>query len=235
MQMIKSSTTNMKTTQEESEKQEKREKTRIYLAEWKKKNREKVRAQNAEWKKKNREKVRAYNAEKKNRERARAYYAEWYKKNRDGVLWRVKTRKKTIDANPERKREWKEVRNKYYRQRRKNDRGFVIRQRLSARIRQAVLAAGCAKKNKSTLLVGCTIKHLRTHLEKQFAKGMTWENIELWHIDHIVPCKSFDLTTEQGQRACFHYTNLRPLWPNENSAKGAKIITCQPELPLSLL
>lgn len=55
---------------------------------------------------------------------------------------------------------------------------------------------------------------------------MSWENygIRGWHIDHIKPCASFDLSIIEEQKECFHYTNLQPLWWHENLAKSDKII-----------
>jgi len=59
------------------------------------------------------------------------------------------------------------------------------------------------------------------HIESQFDNKMTWQNHSFrgWHIDHIKPCASFDLTKPEEQKKCFHYTNLRPLWSSENSHK----------------
>lgn len=82
-------------------------------------------------------------------------------------------------------------------------------------------------------LIGCSVEALIHHLEAQFAPGMTWENHgrwrkhgpRRWHIDHIRPCASFDLTDPEQQRACFHYTNLRPLWAVDNIIKGSKHVT----------
>jgi hypothetical protein len=78
-------------------------------------------------------------------------------------------------------------------------------------------------------LTGCAGKELVAHLEAQFLPGMTWDNYGLhgWHIDHIRPCASFDLTDPEQQRECFHYTNLQPLWAEDNIRKSD---TWEPEL-----
>jgi len=77
-------------------------------------------------------------------------------------------------------------------------------------------------KSKSTAdLIGCSIDDLKSHLEKQFTDGMSWENYGDWHVDHIRPCCSFDMTDPEQQRECFNYTNLQPLWAKDNLAKGA--------------
>ena len=69
------------------------------------------------------------------------------------------------------------------------------------------------KTSKSLELLGCTIPELKIHLEAKFLPTMTWENYgTLWHIDHITPCASFDLTDPEQQKKCFHYTNLQPLF-----------------------
>jgi hypothetical protein len=46
--------------------------------------------------------------------------------------------------------------------------------------------------------------------------------MDRWHIDHIVPCESFDLTDPAQQGQCFHFSNLQPLWARENLRKGTK-------------
>jgi hypothetical protein len=52
---------------------------------------------------------------------------------------------------------------------------------------------------------------------------MSWHNRELWHIDHIIPCDSFDLSNPDQQKKCFHYTNLQPLWKEDNLKKSNKL------------
>jgi hypothetical protein len=74
--------------------------------------------------------------------------------------------------------------------------------------------------------LGCSVTELKVYLELKFKDGMSWENWGRlgWHIDHIIPLSSFDLTDrEQFLKAC-HYTNLQPLWAKENLSKGDRII-----------
>jgi len=97
----------------------------------------------------------------------------------------------------------------------------VIKQRLCARITR-VLRRKNRKNGRTVELVGCTWPFLRQHLESQFVNGMSWENRRLWHIDHIRPCASFNLSDISEQRKCFHFSNLRPLWSHENMTKADK-------------
>jgi hypothetical protein len=81
---------------------------------------------------------------------------------------------------------------------------------------------GTRKSDKSFILVGCTPEFLKQYLASQFQPGMSWDNHGAWHIDHRKPCASFDLTDPAQQKACFHYTNLQPLWAEENLRKGSR-------------
>ena len=71
--------------------------------------------------------------------------------------------------------------------------------------------------------LGCTSSELRAHLERQFLPGMSWENRSEWHIDHIIPLASFDLTDPVQRNRASHYTNLQPLWAADNLRKGASM------------
>jgi hypothetical protein len=60
---------------------------------------------------------------------------------------------------------------------------------------------------------------------------MTWDNYgtakdggKCWHIDHIKPIAAFDITKKDQREACFHFTNLQPLWAEDNLRKGSKYI-----------
>ena len=80
------------------------------------------------------------------------------------------------------------------------------------------------KSKKSLELIGCPWENLREYLEMQFIEGMTWDNYGFygWHVDHIIPLASAK-TIEEVEALC-HYTNLQPLWAEDNLKKGDSII-----------
>ena len=112
--------------------------------------------------------------------------------------------------------------NKSHQIRRKKDINFRISDILRNRTRQVI--NGNYKSAPTLKLLGCSIEKLREHLEKQFQQGMNWGNLSFygWHIDHIRPCASYDLSKPEEQQKCFHNTNLQPLWAEENMSKGDK-------------
>ena len=101
---------------------------------------------------------------------------------------------------------------------------FRIKKNMRERIRNAVKHSGAHKHFKAEDAVGCGVDDLKRHLESKFKEGMTWENYGKWHIDHVLPCASFNLLDPSEQRRCFHFSNLQPLWAKENLAKGSKMI-----------
>lgn len=140
--------------------------------------------------------------------------SEWYEKHQKDVS----EYNKTYKAKPE----YKTRRSKLRAERRKTDESYRIADNYRRRINLALKGVG-VKIGSTTKLLGCSIDKLKEHLEAQFEPWMTWENygIKGWHIDHIRPCSSFDLTKEKEQRKCFHYTNLAPLLWKDNISKGS--------------
>jgi hypothetical protein len=112
----------------------------------------------------------------------------------------------------------------YVNARRESDPGFKLRMNLRHRVWQTLKTNKTSKSTSTQDLIGCAPDDLTKHLEAQFTDGMTWQNHGRhgWHVDHIRPCASFDLTDPEQQRQCFHYTNLQPLWAVDNIRKGAK-------------
>ncbi len=143
-----------------------------------------------------------------------------YVKNKDKIKQRNFKRK---DQRSEVFSKWskanREKRNEYQRARRQQPE-HAIRNNLASRMSKAISRGFKSAKTES--LVGCPFNELKSYLEKQFTKGMNWENYGDWHIDHIRPCCSFDLTDPEQQRQCFHYTNLQPLWAADNFSKGSR-------------
>ncbi len=113
---------------------------------------------------------------------------------------------------------------KYTRDRCKEDICFRIIRIQRTRVYQ--ILKGHIKSAPTLKLLGVpSLKFLWQHLERQFQSGMTKENYGKWHVDHIIPCASFDFSDPEQQKKCFHYTNLQPLWASDNIRKGKKIIS----------
>jgi len=175
------------------------------------------------------------------------YNKNYYKQNRQKILnaveiYKENNREKVLEGK---RKEYKKHKNKYlldsanwqkknreksnsikYKhkvKKRKTDPVCRIVDSLRSRIR-AVLK-GNNKSQHSMELIGCYSDELKSYLEKQFTDGMTWDNYGYygWHIDHIKPCASFDLSDPEQQKLCFHYSNLQPLWAKDNLAKNNKL------------
>lgn len=113
----------------------------------------------------------------------------------------------------------------YVRNRRKVDENFNIKCNLRSRVNQAIKRKGVVKSARTLELLGCTVEFLKVYLQERFLPTMTWENYgTLWYIDHIIPCASFDLTDFEQQKACFHYTNLQPLFALTTVIDGVEYI-----------
>jgi hypothetical protein len=134
----------------------------------------------------------------KRKEWYREYAQGYYKENQDKIKSRVKQN--------------------FYK-RMEEDIGYKILQRCRVRLYKAIKENN--KSDRTLKLLGCTTDKLKRHLESQFTKGMNWDNYGKWHIDHIKPCATFDFSKESDQRECFHYTNLQPLWAEDNMRKSS--------------
>jgi len=112
-------------------------------------------------------------------------------------------------------------RSKYCKNRRTVDIKFRILCYLRSRIGSALKRN--SKITSTVELLSCSVDKLKKHLESQFKSGMTWNNYGKWHIDHIRPCASFDLSKAEEQKKCFNYKNLQPLWAKDNLEKSDNI------------
>lgn len=171
---------------------------------------------------------------------AKRYQNETYRKNKiEKVKEWKKANKEKVDSftkkyyqdNKERisknKLLWKQ---KQY----KNNINYKIENILRSRFHHAISRALINKSQSSIDLLGCSIDEFKSHIEKQFKDGMTWENWSFngWHIDHIRPVASFDLSDKKQQQQCFHYTNLQPLWAKDNLKKSDSWDQCPDDIEL---
>lgn len=98
--------------------------------------------------------------------------------------------------------------------------------RLNANMRAAIYQSLRGLKNRRQWqgLVDYSLDDLRAHLEAQFAAGMSWDHYGKWHIDHIRPLASFNITGPDCPefKAAWALSNLQPLWGPDNLRKSAK-------------
>lgn len=68
---------------------------------------------------------------------------------------------------------------------------------------------------------GFTADELVSHIERLFAEGMNWERLIAGdiQIDHEIPVRVFDLTTDAGIKAAYALSNTRPMWRGDNARK----------------
>jgi hypothetical protein len=79
------------------------------------------------------------------------------------------------------------------------------------------------KNNKTEILLGADFFTVKEFLERQFLKGMTWDNYgEVWNIDHVIPLDIAGDDVELINKLCY-YQNLSPIYKNDNFRKGFKV------------
>lgn len=162
---------------------------------------EKSKSYHKEWEKTPKRKEYNKNRQKKRRQTLR--YKNWYEKNKNEIIKRT---------------------TKNAKKRKQTDIGF----KLSCNLRLSLWKAlrGKIKTGSAIRDLGCTLKELKEHLEKQFIEGMSWDNYgcgqDKWTIDHKIAMldKDIDLTKREDLLRVCHYTNLQPMWFISNIQKG---------------
>jgi hypothetical protein len=151
-----------------------------------------------------RNKERSARYREENREHLRAYHEEW----RTG--------------NEEHKAKRREYFNGWRADKMASDPRYRAIKSIRDRLYSCLRSCRQLKNNSTLKLIGCSKAELVAHLESQFLPGMSWENYswETWHIDHIRPIATFE---DPQDPECWHYSNLRPRWADENIAAGAKL------------
>ena len=192
---------------------------------------ERKKAYDKDWRESNKDTVKAYHKDYRevNKDKRKAYKKTWCESNKDKIKAYQKDNKEKLKAynkayQKANKEKLKLQKNSYENNKKKTDIQFKLSCNLRNRLYHAInrnYKAGSAVKD-----LGCSIKELKQYLESKFSPGMTWDNwtTDGWHIDHIKPLASFDLTDRQQFLEACHYTNLQPLWATDNLSKSDKIL-----------
>lgn len=152
---------------------------------------------------------------------------KYKKEHRAAILEQRKIKRQTVKHKLKRKeydainRERDRARQNH---RRKNDPMFKFKANLRGRLHQAFRDILNIKKNKHTFdLIGMQPLELMKYIEEKFDNRMTWENYGYygWHVDHIIPLSC--AKTEDKMIELCHYSNLQPLWWDDNISKGNKL------------
>lgn len=132
------------------------------------------------------------------------------------------TKKQLTDkAWYERNKEAKKAKTaKYHKERPLIDENFRLARNLRKRLRASMKSG--FKTGSAVEDLGMSIDDFKNYLESKFVDGMTWENYGRygWHIDHIIPLSKFDLTDREQVKVACHYSNLQPMWWDDNLRKS---------------
>ena len=132
-------------------------------------------------------------------------------------------KEKKYDIILERNRLWRKNNPNYTTERKKNDPVFKLIKNVRRRLKRFLDINYITKRSQTFKIIGCTPQFLKEYIENQFIDGMSWELMGKYiHIDHIIPLSSAK-TEEELYKLC-HYSNLQPLWAEDNLKKGDKIL-----------
>lgn len=198
--------------------------------EWRDNNKEKRKITSKIWYESNKDtiKVKCKAYRDSNKEKISLYGKNYHQTNKEK---RKLQKKLYYQINKEKRKHFgklyyennKSKRHNYHYNKLNTDIQYKLRNRLRSRLYNAInrnYKNGSAVKD-----LGCSIDEFKIYLESKFSPGMTWENWSTngWHIDHIKPLSSFDLKDRKQFIEACHYTNLQPLWADENLSKGKKV------------
>lgn len=112
----------------------------------------------------------------------------------------------------------------YKKRRSLEDPSYKLLRSLRDRHSKAVKNAGANKSFRTTDLLGCDAKFLKSYFESLFKDDMNWSNYgTLWNIDHIYPLSKVDWQNKEQVAMVCSYKNLMPQYVWVNSRKRAKL------------
>lgn len=191
-------------------------------------------ASSKKWQKENAEAKKIYDKEysKNNKKRIKEKNKNYYSENKSYFKekkkeWTANNKAEIAEyakayaiKNKDKIREWQKL---YSRNRYNSDEVFRLKVNLKTRMKIYCKSKGFEKGGLVETL-GCSWEEFKTYIESKWSDGMSWDNYKKdgWHLDHIIPLAS--AKTREEVNALFHYSNLQPLWAEDNYKKGSKIL-----------
>jgi hypothetical protein len=182
-----------------------------YYKQYRQDNRERINGHSKQYRQENKERVIERNKQRyqENKEYYKEYHKQYNQDNRERI---------------------NECRKQYRKKRIKTDTLLKMKESLRSRTYQAFKYKGYSKNTKTQQMLGVSWEVCKAHIGNQFTKGMNWDNYGEWHIDHVIPLASAN--TEKELTKLCHYSNLQPLWAEDNLSKGSKIESQQMKLTI---
>lgn len=206
--------------------QDNKERLREYYKEYSEATKERTKDHKKEYYQANKDRLNEYNKKYK---KQKGYHKKHYQANKERINERnkklyVSNKDRYKVRNKEYQKEYRKTNrerlNEWHRVRRSSNPLFGLIHRLRNRIRDSLRNNGYSKTSRTYEILGCSYEEFKGHLESQFKEGMSWDNMDKWHIDHITPVSWGK--TEKEIIALNHYTNLQPMWAEENWRKNNK-------------
>jgi hypothetical protein len=193
----------------------KNEKQNYYL-----KNKEHINKKSNKYREDNREQLLIYQKKYREKNKVTLNKKKRQKYEESPEIFYLRT-KLYIENNKEKVNKYK---NQYNKKKKKESVLYRLRSLMRDRLNKYTKYKSINKNNTTFEIIGCTPQFLKEHLENQFVDNMNWDNQGLfgWHIDHIIPLSSAK-TEEELYKLC-NYSNLQPLWAEDNLKKGNKIL-----------
>lgn len=182
--------------------------------------------QTPEWKERDRQRRQApeYKRRRKeyNQTQERKEYQKEYNKKRQQSLSYKEYRREYLEEyrqNPKNQESTRLYHREYRRKKIQCDTAYRTRRLLRSRVANALRGKG-SKSARTEELLGISVQELIQRWDDEY--GLDWQTNNDFHIDHVRPCASFDLTSCEQQRLCFNYRNLQLLSAADNHSKGSR-------------